>query len=94
MDYKAKKFVSVTKGNIDLDRFDNENSDKKQADTKETESKEAAELIAALAGILKDEISAVRASNRLTDSPVCLIAGDNAVDLRMERVLKINQQYD
>ena len=30
----------------------------------------------------------------MTDSPVCLVAGDNEVDLRMERVLRVNQKYE
>jgi len=44
--------------------------------------------------ILAEEVDDVRSSNRLTDSPVCLIAPDGGVDMHMERVLKINQNYE
>ena len=36
----------------------------------------------------------MRLSRRLTESPVCLVADDNAVDMNMEKVLKIHQKYD
>jgi molecular chaperone HtpG len=90
-EYKGKKFVSVTKGTIDLDKF-------KLQDEQKEETPEQQEDITALLGILsaelKDDIKQVRESKRLTDSPVCLIADDGAVDMHMERVLKVQQQYE
>ena len=43
---------------------------------------------------LADDVSDVTISTRLTSSPSCLIAGENEVDLKMERILKNQQQYD
>jgi molecular chaperone HtpG len=86
-DFGGKKFVSVTKGNIalpDAPQEKEETAKKPEADSK---------LTAALRDILKEEVGDVRASNRLTESPVCLIAGEGEVDLRMERVLRIHQKY-
>lgn len=93
-DYKGKAFKSATKGDIDLDRFDSKKAEEKQEDESETADKTLTSLLAALSASLKDEIGEVRLTNRLTDSPVCLIAGDNEVDLRMERVLRIHQKYE
>ncbi len=84
-EYKGKKFKSVTKGDINLSETE---SDKKPETPKEFQ-----DLINRLKELLKDEISDVRISKRLTDSPVCLIAQDGGIDMHMERVLKIHQKY-
>ncbi len=34
----------------------------------------------------------MRASSRLTDSPVCLVAGDQALDMEMEKILAQHNQ--
>jgi molecular chaperone HtpG len=36
----------------------------------------------------------VRISDRLTDSPVCLVASDKDADLNVTKILKANQNYD
>ena len=85
-EYKGKTFKSVTKGDIDLGN---------KKDEKET-AKEAEEhkgLLESLQKLLEDDVSEVRISSRLTDSPVCLVAADGGVDMHMERVLKIHQKY-
>jgi molecular chaperone HtpG len=95
-DYQMKPFKSVTKGDIALDKFAKDenaaNDDEKPRD--ELADKKIEKLILLVKDVLKDEIGEVRPSARLTDSPVCLIAADNEVDLRMERVLRIHQKYD
>lgn len=93
-DYKGKPFKSVTKGNIDLDRFESEKGEEKEKDTKISVDANLEKLVAAIKDNLADEVGEVRLTNRLTDSPVCLIAADNEVDLRMERVLRIHQKYE
>lgn len=87
-DFQGKTFKSVTQGDIDLDK-----SDDKTEDEDKPEDAPLAELLTKLQDILKDEVSGVRASKRLTDSPVCLVAGANAPDMHMERVLKTQQNY-
>lgn len=101
MDYKGKKFVSVTKGAIDLSKFplsknsdSSKETDQPDDESKDQSSRECSSLIAFLADQLSDRISKVRISDRLTDSPVCLVAGEQDVDLHMGRVLKIHQQYE
>lgn len=89
-DYKGKNFKSVTKGDIDLDKKE---KDEKEADTKDTNSAHQ-KLIDALKATLSESVEDVRTSKRLTDSPVCLVASDSGVDMHMERVLKIHQQYE
>ncbi len=91
-DYKGKKFKSITKGDIDLGKFE---SDKKEEskDNAEDASEEISALITKMQDILGDKVHNIRKSERLTNSPVCLVAPDEGVDMHMEKVLKINQKY-
>jgi molecular chaperone HtpG len=90
-DYQGKKFVSVTKGNINLDKFKSEN---REDENKPEQDVPMTALLGVLSDALKKDIKEVRISNRLTDSPVCLVADDAGVDMHMERVLKIQQKYE
>lgn len=92
-DYQGKKFASVTKGAIDLSKFplpEGTQEEKKP----ETDQASFDGLLAFLKGRFKEDVSDVRLSDRLTDSPVCLIASEKDIDLHMGRVLKIHQQYE
>jgi molecular chaperone HtpG len=96
--YKEKKFQSVTKGNVDLDKFsgdtknENETKEKNKEESK-SEKQSLDKLKNALHDHLADQIAFVRVSKRLTESPVCLVADEQGVDMHMEKVLKIHQQY-
>jgi len=87
-EYKDKAFKSVTKGDIDL----SEPSDDQESKDEDAKP-EHKELLERMKEVLNEEIDSVRISKRLTDSPVCLVAPEGAVDMNMERVLKIHQQY-
>ena len=98
-DYKGKAFKSVTQGNIDLSKFKTEGTAGSETnDAEDQESREAASadlqpLLGTMKSILEDDVADVVVSNRLTDSPVCLVAPDGGVDMHMERVLKLHQKY-
>lgn len=91
MSYKDKKFVSVTKGAIDLSKFPVADAPDKDQNV---EPRTRAALIAFLKTHLGEWVSDVRISDRLTDSPVCLVAADKDADLNVARILKVNQNYD
>jgi len=92
-DFDDKLFKSVTKGDVDLGAFKDE-SKGETADNEDQNDTDIAPLLTQMKDILAEEVDDVRSSNRLTDSPVCLIAPDGGVDMHMERVLKINQNYE
>lgn len=92
-DYLGKKFVSITKGAVDLGKFESKDDEGKPKQEPQDEASLAA-LLGVLSEELKKDVKQVRISNRLTDSPVCLVADEQGVDMHMERVLKIQQQYD
>jgi molecular chaperone HtpG len=82
--YEGKPFRSVTQGAADLDAVP-----RLEAAQAGESAPEAA--VATLAALFKqalgDKVSAVRASARLATSPVCLVAGDLALDRQLERIL-------
>lgn len=97
-DYKDNKFQSVTKGNIDISDFDDNNAEEKDEEAIKDERRKAKAEMEPLLNLLheqlNDYISFARVSRRLTDSPVCLVAADDAVDMHMEKVLKTQQQFE
>ena len=90
-DYDGKKFKSVTRGAAELSKV---KSEEKKAPQMEKESAAAAPLIETLKEILKGEVKDVMLSERLVDSPVCLVAPESDVDIQMQRLLKRSQDYD
>lgn len=87
-DYKGKTFKSVTRGDIEFDKKEEETDEKKE-DLDDVHE----DLLENIKQVLDDDVAYVRVSKRLTDSPVCLVAQDGGVDMHMERVLKIHQKY-
>jgi molecular chaperone HtpG len=51
-------------------------------------------LLDTIKALLADDVSDVRLSSRLTDSPVCLVAAADSVDMRMERVLRLHHKHE
>jgi molecular chaperone HtpG len=89
--YGGKTFKSVTRAGAELDKI-------QPAETKEKEKTESvkegdlAALIALMKLTLGDAIKDVRGSDRLTSSPVCLVADEGDLDIHLERFLKQHNQ--
>ena len=80
LEFKGKKFKSAIKGDISLDK-DNEE------EKKEAEKKYKA-LIEMIKDRLKDEIKDVRLSGRLKDTACCLVGDEGDLDPQMEKLFK------
>ena len=95
-DFDGHAFKSVTQGDIDLDNLEKDNATNDNDDDAKSDDTNAvfAALINDMQERLKDDVQAVRVSKRLTESPVCLVAPADGVDMHMERVLKVHQQYE
>jgi molecular chaperone HtpG len=80
LEFKGKKFKSVIKGDISLDK------------DKEKEKKEAGKKYRALIELikdrLKDEVKDVRLSGRLKDTACCLVGDEGDLDPQMEKLMK------
>jgi molecular chaperone HtpG len=83
--YRDKPFKSASRGGADLDKIPT-----KEGDRRDTPTDVGALdiLIAAFKGTLKNAVKDVRASKRLTDSPVCLVADEGDMDMHLEKLLK------
>ena len=95
--FDEKPFTSATSGGVDLSKIKNvkdkkENDDKNEA--KKADDASVAKLILALKESLGETVKDVCSSDRLTDSAVCLVAGEGDMDLHLERMLKMQGQME
>ncbi|MCY4148158.1 MAG: molecular chaperone HtpG [Gammaproteobacteria bacterium] len=83
-EFRDKTLKSIARGDLELDGLEDEESRKK------TEEEQAAQdtLLEKFKGILGEAVKDVRFSNRLVDSPSCLIADEMDMGGNMERLLK------
>ena len=89
--YKEHAFKSVTRGQADLDKIAG-GAAKDEAPVDAKTDSAVSSLIALFKLSLGDAVKDVRASNRLTDSAVCLVADDGDLDIHLERLLKQHRQ--
>jgi len=90
--FKDKPFKSVTRGGADLDKVEAPAGEAEKA--KEPQAAGIDSLIALFRLTLKDTVKDVRSSERLTDSPVCLVAAEGDMDIHLERMLRQHRQLD
>ncbi|MBT3308490.1 MAG: molecular chaperone HtpG [Gammaproteobacteria bacterium] len=83
-EFDGKSLQSITQGDLDLGEL--EDKDEKEELKKEEENFK--KLIEQMKEVLSEEVDDIRVTNRLTDSPACLVAGAGAMDANMERIMK------
>ncbi|MGH7125471.1 MAG: molecular chaperone HtpG, partial [Stellaceae bacterium] len=91
--YKDWAFKSATRGGADLAKIGGE-AEKKNGAEAEKPDANAASLVAMFKLALGDSVKDVRLSERLTDSPVCLVADEGDLDIHLERMLRAHRQLD
>ena len=81
-EFEGKKLQSVAKGELDLD--------KDEASEKELEekAKSSEKLVKRMKKTLGDRVDDVRVTNRLTDSPACIVLNEHDMAMHMQRILK------
>ncbi|MFQ5953801.1 MAG: molecular chaperone HtpG [Kiloniellales bacterium] len=94
--YKDKPFKSVTRGTADLDAIKPEPADKGDAEDQAEAAPDGNvdKVLALFKMTLKDEVKDVRVSERLTDSPVCLVADEGDLDMHIERLLRQHRRVE
>jgi molecular chaperone HtpG len=97
-EYDGKEFKSASRAGADLDKIGKaaaKTDKKKDSDKKDKVSNKASNEIAPLLAQFKvalgDLVKDVCASERLTESPVCLVTGEGDMDARLEKMLKQNR---
>lgn len=83
-EYDGKQLQSVAKGDLDLGKLE----DEKQKEEKKKSEGEFESVIKQMKGILGDKVKEIRLTNRLTDSPACLVTGEFDMSAHMHRILK------
>jgi len=81
-EFDGKPFVSAAKGALDLPESD---EDKKK---KEEREKELAPVLERVQQALDEHVKTVRTTDRLTDSPACLVSEEGGMSARQEKVLR------
>jgi len=99
-EFEGKAFKSAARAGAELDKVKagkkDGSKDKKKDGDKDKAKDKAAEAIGPLLAQFKvalgDQVKDVRASERLTESPVCLVTEEGDMDARLEKMLKQNRQ--
>ncbi|MGV0045321.1 molecular chaperone HtpG [Mycobacterium colombiense] len=86
-EFDGKPLQSIAKGEVDLSA----DGDESEAEREEQE-KEFADLLAWLKETLSDHVKEVRLSNRLTDSPACLITDAFGITPALARMYRASGQ--
>ena len=82
-EFEGKKLQSISKGKVDLD--DDKEEIKEQEQT-------LAPMLKQIKDVLGDRIKDVHITNRLTDSPACVVADEQDMGLEMQRILQASGQ--
>ncbi|KAA3456527.1 heat shock protein 83 [Gossypium australe] len=88
-EYNGKKLVSATKEGLKLDE---ESEDEKKK--KEEKKKSFENLCKTIKEILGDKVEKVVVSDRIVDSPCCLVTGEYGWTANMERIMKAQALRD
>ncbi len=95
-EFEEKPLKSATRAGADLGAI--KAGEDHAEDGKKDQPAEPAPGIDALLAMFKlelgDEVKDVRLSERLTDSPVCLVSDEGDIDIHLERLLRQHQQLD
>jgi len=87
-EYDGKKLISATKEGLALDEDEDEKTAFEEAKAK------AEGLCKLMKEVLDDKVEKVVVSNRLADSPCCLVTGEYGWSANMERIMKAQALRD
>ena len=82
-EFEGKSFASITKGGVDIDKFEAADEAKTDDNAPDVDA-----LIAAMKEALGEAVADIRISKTLTDSPACLVADEGGMDIQMQRLMK------
>lgn len=84
----GKPLHSVAKGDVDLDEMQTPENKEQQQKKEEQAKQEYDSIIKHVKEILTEQIKDARLSNRLTNSPSCLVMDENDMGFQLQRMLK------
>ncbi len=84
MEFDGKSFQDVGKGALDLGEMDTDED--KQA--QEAVAKENEDLVKRVKDVMSEQVEDVRITTRLTESPACIVVGEQDMGAQMRRILE------
>ena len=82
-EYDGKSLQDIARGELDLGEID-----KDEKDDSEERNETFKSLLEQVQETLKDQVSEVRTTNRLTESPACLVVGEDDMGLQMQKIME------
>lgn len=83
-EFEGKKFQSISKGKLDLDKM----ADKQVQEQQEQKAATFADTVKNIKAALGERVKDVRLTHRLVDSPACVVFDENELSGHMQRLLK------
>ena len=87
-EFDGKKLVSIAKGELDLSAIGSEEEKDAEKKAEEEAAKTAGPAVDKIKKALGDRVKDVRITNRLTESPACLVSDQFDISGNLERILK------
>ena len=84
MEFEGTQLQDVAKGALDLGEVEDEAEKKEQ----EEQAKQYEGLVERVKALLEEQVETVRITHRLTDSPACLVVGEDDMGLQMRRIME------
>jgi molecular chaperone HtpG len=88
-EFDGKQLQSVARGDLDLGDID----DKEEKESREEVNEEFKDVIERVKKSLGDKVSDARISQRLTDTPSCLVLNEQDMSAQMQQILEAAGQY-
>ncbi|MEY3182730.1 MAG: hypothetical protein RLZ35_715 [Pseudomonadota bacterium] len=83
-EFEGKTFQSVSRGTLDLGEL----GEKESSSLQETTVAAFADTIAEMKTVLGDRVKDIRLTDRLTDSPACIVVDEHDMSAQMERLMR------
>ncbi|MBF0167915.1 MAG: molecular chaperone HtpG [Alphaproteobacteria bacterium] len=93
-DYQGKPFKSVAEAGADLSKLAAKEGEEPAKEEDSGAKGQLEALIALMKKVLEASVKDVRRSDRLTESAVCLVAGEGDMSLHLERMLRAHKQME
>lgn len=89
-EFDGKSFQDVARGELDLSKItgDSTQQDSDAKVKKDPEFDDNADLLARIKSLLGERVDDVRTTTRLTNSPACLVVGDNDMGEQMRKIMQ------
>ncbi len=84
MEFDGKQLQDVAKGDLDLGAIEDE-ADKA---AKEQQQEKLKDLVERVEKLLAEQVESVRVTNRLTDSPACLVVAEHEMGAQMRKLME------